>query len=76
MSQNQENETTGDELFLEELGQVQGGRVEVRSRPLLTLGRMEVELGVKEPVFPPGLPRPITTQALHETGPTLPPPRL
>lgn len=80
MSENRENET-GDELFMEELGQVQGGL----SPDLLpiTLARNEVELGpteprpwpITKPLFELGPipPTPITTQALNETGPTLPP---
>lgn len=86
MNQERDNETTGEELFMEELGQIHGG-----TRPLgpvpVTLARYEVEVGVKEPVFPPPVttqllreagptPPPYMTQALNETGPTLPPPRL
>ena len=69
MNQERDNETTGEELFMEELGQIHGG-----TRPLgpvpVTLARYEVEVGVKEPVFPPPvLPPPwfgvSATSSLH-----------
>lgn len=72
MNQERNNEAAGEELFMEELGQVHGGTRPIGPIPV-TLARYEVETGLKEPLFPRP-PQPVTTQALREVGPTLPPP--
>ena len=81
MSQKRDDETFGEELFMEELGQVQGGiQLPINVRPMISLGLPEAE-GIKEPLPRPTptprprFPFPIVTQGLHEVGSVPPVPR-
>lgn len=71
MNQVRDDETTGDELFMEELGQIHGGQAQAEPHLMPSVGRTDIEHGVKPPVKPPGKPI-YTTQALGEEGVTPP----
>lgn len=71
MNQVRDDDSTGQELFIEELGQVLGGQADPEVMP--SVGRTDIEVGVRPPVRP-WKPSPVT-QALHETGPTPPVPK-